>query len=146
MQLPKGGDADHVTLVHIRCISAISPPLPMKLVIKAVFWFALAIAFVLAVVPAKYDPVHLWDKVQHFAAFATLTTLGVLAYGRARLLTGAIGLVLFGGLIEVVQGLPFVHRDADFHDWLADALAISIVAFAIWAVRVALTGRQPARP
>jgi hypothetical protein len=27
-------------------------------------------------------------------------------------------------LIEFVQGLPMVHRDRDFWDWVADTLAI----------------------
>ena len=27
-------------------------------------------------------------------------------------------------LIEIVQGLPMVHRDKDFWDWVADTLAI----------------------
>jgi len=30
----------------------------------------------------------------------------------------------FGALIEIVQGLPIVHRDEDIWDWVADTLAI----------------------
>jgi hypothetical protein len=30
----------------------------------------------------------------------------------------------FGALIEYVQGLPSVHRDRDFWDWVADTIAI----------------------
>jgi hypothetical protein len=31
----------------------------------------------------------------------------------------------FGALIEYVQGLPLVHRDRDFWDWVADTIAIA---------------------
>jgi hypothetical protein len=36
----------------------------------------------------------------------------------------AVLLSAFGALIEIVQGLPVVHRDRDFWDWVADTLAI----------------------
>jgi hypothetical protein len=38
-----------------------------------------------------------------------------------------IGLVIlaFGGAIEILQGLPIIHRDASWLDLLADACGIS---------------------
>ena len=37
-----------------------------------------------------------------------------------------IGLSIFGGGIELVQGLPFVGRDCDLYDWLADMSAVAV--------------------
>jgi hypothetical protein len=37
----------------------------------------------------------------------------------------AASLSAFGALIEFVQGLPMVHRDRDFWDWVADTIAIA---------------------
>jgi len=95
---------------------------------RLIFWAAAAFAFVMAVIP---HPPHLPgepnDKVQHIAAFATLGLLGAWAYARAALLRLAIGLSLFGALIEGVQAIPALHRDSDVLDWLADTVACGIV-------------------
>ncbi len=87
---------------------------------------ALAI-FVLAVMPDRLDPVRIWDKAKHFFAFFVLGGLGVLAFPRQRLVMLGLLLSGFGALIEVVQALPFVHRDGDIHDWIADSLALVVV-------------------
>ncbi|HEX6742048.1 MAG TPA: VanZ family protein [Sphingomicrobium sp.] len=95
---------------------------------RLLFWAAAAFAFVMAVIP---HPPHLpgepSDKVQHIAAFATLGLLGAWAYARARLLSIAIGLSLFGALIELVQAIPALHRDSDVVDWIADTIACAAV-------------------
>jgi VanZ family protein len=67
------------------------------------------------------------DKVQHIAAFATLTLLGSFAYPRAGLFKLLAGLSLFGALIEIVQAIPALHRDSDVLDWLADTVAVAVV-------------------
>jgi hypothetical protein len=65
-----------------------------------------------------------WDKAMHFIAFYGLTGLAVAAFPRiSPYLIGAL-LSGFGALIEIVQGLPIVHRDRDFWDWVADTIAI----------------------
>jgi hypothetical protein len=95
---------------------------------RLIFWAAAAFAFVMAVIP---HPPHLPgepnDKIQHIAAFATLGLLGAWAYARAPLLRIAIGLSLFGALIEIVQAIPALHRDSDVLDWLADTAACAAV-------------------
>lgn len=65
-----------------------------------------------------------WDKAEHFAAFYVLSFLAAGAYPRASLVIVALWLSLFGAGIELVQALPFVHRDCDIWDWVADTLAI----------------------
>jgi hypothetical protein len=91
------------------------------------------IAFFAAVVFTFYSaviPPHLalqlapWDKAEHFIAFYVLTGLAVAAFPKGNLWVIAALLSSFGALIEVVQGLPIVHRDRDFWDWVADTIAI----------------------
>lgn len=96
--------------------------------LRAAFWIAALATFALAVLPLRHGGSFLpWDKAQHFVAFWSLTVLALLAFPRAQLLLVAGSLSGFGALIEVVQGLSFVHRDADVKDWLADTIAIGAV-------------------
>ena len=92
---------------------------------QAVFLAAVIFTFYNAVIPPRHA-VQLvpWDKAEHFIAFYALTGLGAAAFPRRRLWVIAVLLSLFGALIEIVQGLPIVHRDRDFWDWVADTLAI----------------------
>ncbi|MGE5722301.1 MAG: hypothetical protein ACM3YM_07545 [Sphingomonadales bacterium] len=76
------------------------------------------------------------DKAEHGLAFVVLVPLLVLAYPRLGWITVAAILAAFGALIEIVQGIPGIHRDADIHDWIADVIAIVValaaVRFARW--------------
>ena len=76
-----------------------------------------------------------WDKARHFSAFAVLTISGILAFPRTRIIVIAGLLSLAGAAIEVIQGLPMVHRDADVLDWVADSTAIAMVLAVIVAAR-----------
>jgi hypothetical protein len=92
---------------------------------QVTFVSALIFTFVCAVLP----PAHAiqlvpWDKAEHFIAFYTLTGLAAAAFPHRGLLAVAVSLSAFGALIEIVQGMPIVHRDMDFWDWVADTLAI----------------------
>ena len=75
-----------------------------------------------------------WDKAQHFIAFYALTGLAVAAFPRVSLYLIAGLLCAFGALIEVVQGLPFVHRDQDVWDWVADSIAIGCALAPLYLV------------
>ncbi len=92
---------------------------------KIAFFAALLFTFYSAVIPPQHA-VQLvpWDKAEHFIAFYALTGLAAAAFPRRHLLVIATVLSGFGALIEIVQGLPMVHRDKDFWDWVADTLAI----------------------
>ena len=67
------------------------------------------------------------------------------AYPKGRLWIIAGSLSAFGALIEIVQGLPIVHRDRDFWDWVADSVAI-IAALSpmllVWWRGVARSGQK----
>ena len=93
-----------------------------------IFWIAVCFAFVMAVLPHPPQlPGEPNDKVQHIIAFATLAALGSFAYFSAPIVRLLIGLSLFGALIEVVQGIPALHRDSDVMDWIADTAAVVVV-------------------
>jgi VanZ family protein len=99
---------------------------------RAIFWAAALFAFVMAVLPHPPEvPGHPSDKVQHVLAFATLGLLGSFAYPAAPLLGLLFRLSLFGAAIEVVQAIPFLHRDSDVFDWLADTIAAAVVLIAV---------------
>jgi len=92
---------------------------------KALFWIALIICFVSAVMPVRHAvPALPWDKANHFLAFYILMLLATVAFPTRSLIWMAIGLSMFGAAIEFVQGLHFVGRDRDFWDWVADSVAI----------------------
>ena len=65
-----------------------------------------------------------WDKAQHVFAFFCLSSLGILAYQKA-VVKVAIGLLLYGALIELLQWLTG-WRLGEFADWVADGIGILI--------------------
>jgi hypothetical protein len=94
-------------------------------VAKLAFFCALIFTFYSAVIPPR-QAIQLvpWDKAEHFIAFYGLTGLAAAAFPKRQLFVIAVLLSGFGALIEFVQGLPMVHRDRDFWDWVADTIAI----------------------
>jgi hypothetical protein len=95
-------------------------------VARFVFFAALIFTFYSAVVPPSHAlQLTPWDKATHFIAFYVLTGLAVAAFPKQNLFAVAALLSAFGAVIELVQGLPMVHRDRDFWDWVADTVAIS---------------------
>lgn len=77
------------------------------------------------------------DKVLHLLTFAILTGLARLAFPGASAFWIFFGLVLFGGGIEVVQGLPRVSRDSELLDLVADCVGIVSMATIMQIVQVA---------
>ena len=104
-----------------------------RLLARLAFWLACAVAFVFAVMPVPPD-LGESDKLQHIFAFLVLAGLGRLAYPDVRKRWLLVGLMGFGALIEIVQALPFVGRDSDPLDWVADtAAALTVfVVVALW--------------
>ncbi|MFT8735844.1 MAG: teicoplanin resistance protein VanZ [Zymomonas mobilis] len=102
--------------------------LPLQFFIKVIFWLTLLAAYGLAIMPAA-DTIHLApsDKIDHIIAFVTLTILACLGWQKTRSFKIAVGLGLFGALIELTQAIPFIHRDAELADWLADISAVLFV-------------------
>ena len=102
---------------------------------KISFWAALIVTLYFALSPAP--PVLVAnDKSQHILAFATLTALFCWAYPKTRWFWVLGTLALIGGAIEIVQGIPGLHRSSDFADWYADvataALTIVMIRVIMW--------------
>ena len=95
-----------------------------RLLALSAFGAATLGAFLFAIVPA--DHIAVADKSKHAFAFYVLTVLGLLALQRVARWKLALGLAGYGLLIEVVQGLPIVGRQADVRDLMVDCAAIAI--------------------
>lgn len=113
----------------------------VRLVLRIAFWLAALFAFVMAIVPQPVElPVS--DKWQHMAAFFVIATLGRAAYPRLRRRTLLAAMIAFGGLIELVQMIPALHRDSEWGDWLADIVAVAAALACFQLVRF-FTAREP---
>ncbi len=89
---------------------------------RAGFVVATLVAFTVAVWPKPLTvEVNNIDKAFHFGTFYVLEVLALAAYRELRV-TPAIGLVLLGGAIELIQGA--VGRDCSVWDWVADTLGV----------------------
>ena len=92
-----------------------------------VFWTVVAIVYVFAILPQQRAPtLGMSDKTDHITAFLVLTLLARSAYRQSPGWLLAIGLSLFGALIEFSQAIPFLGRDASVWDWVADTAAILV--------------------
>jgi hypothetical protein len=111
----------------------------------AVFWLCFAAVAVLALLPREQAVAlaSVGDKFQHIMAFATLALLGRLAFPRLGGLRLLLGLSLFGALIEVLQAIPWLHRDSDPIDWIADTLAAGTVLALMPALSRLLSRGKP---
>jgi VanZ family protein len=110
-------------------------PEPLRLLLSAdpsaaPFWRA-ALAMLLAVIswlaltPAPPPEAGLlWDKLNHFGAFACLAVAGFMGF-RRRWLAVALGLLAYGGLIEVLQSF-IPPRQGEWVDLLADGIGIAL--------------------
>ena len=76
-----------------------------------------------------------WDKAEHFTAFYGLAFLAVFAFPRTSVWWLAAILSASGAAIELIQALPFVHRDSDVWDWVADSLGIAAAIAPLEAAR-----------
>lgn len=63
------------------------------------------------------------DKLHHFLAFAALVMPSALLHRRALFWTVPLAVVI-GGAIEIIQ--PYVGRDRDIHDFMADCIGVAL--------------------
>ena len=99
---------------------------------RLLFWLALTFALLMALLPhpPSLQIDSFGDKFEHMLAFSVLAILGAAGYPSFGLPRLGERLSFLGGLIEVCQSIPSLHRDCDIRDWLADTLAV-IVALLI---------------
>lgn len=102
---------------------------------RVLFWLALILVPVAANFPQPLSlPVPLDDNALRILVFAVLSVLAVWAYPFTRLVPILLGLVLFAGLLEVMNTIPEPARDTDaFFNWsLAVAtIVISMIVIAM---------------
>lgn len=104
--------------------------------VMLVFWAVLAVALAKSV--SEFMPTMLdlmWDKAQHFTAFATLTLLALLAWPNVSSLRLLERMALLGAMIEVLQATPALQRGCDIYDWAADMTATLAVLGGRWLAR-----------
>ena len=89
------------------------------------FWGCVMVVLLLSLMPPSPQmPTTGWDKSNHFLAFAVLTMLGCRA-NPLHIAAVLVGLLLYGGLIEVLQSFT-PYRFAEWGDLLADCLGIIV--------------------
>jgi len=121
--------------------SAMAPFLPLR-AWRLAFVLSLASVLLLSLAPAT--PASLttgWDKTNHLLGFAVLGLLGLWSYP-GRTVTVLLGLLAYGGLIEVLQSLT-PYRLAEWADLLADALGLLLGAV---LARLFMRKPPPGRP
>jgi VanZ family protein len=93
---------------------------------RPIFWLLTLFTLTMAFLPKPpATPIDQFgDKFEHMLAFAVLTSVALIAWPQARRWRIMLLLSALGAMIEVVQAIPVLHRDSDWHDWVADTLAI----------------------
>ncbi len=101
--------------------------------LRILFWALLATAlfFALNPLPPRVPLDRLGDKWEHMIAFAALTGVALLAWPRVPAWRIAAALAAVGGLIEVVQAVPVLHRDSDWRDLSSDCAAIAMTVVVV---------------
>ena len=101
---------------------------------RVLFFAALAFTLFMMFNPSPPHLVfdRLGDKAEHAIAFAGMALLARLGFRRTPDWLILERLSFLGAMIEVIQAIPALHRDCDWHDWVADTLG---VLFSLWVVR-----------
>ena len=119
---------------------------PLRRLFVIAFWLAALFAYVEAIMPAR-DQIELsmWDKINHMAAFFTITFLARAAYPRIPVFRLFVMMAAFGAFIELSQAMPFIHRDAEWDDWFADLVATVVALIVAWPFAILADRRRSRR-
>jgi VanZ family protein len=99
--------------------------------LRYLFGIELITITILSLIPATSVPsgIQFWDKGQHGLMFFVLAVTGCVAFQRSWGLI-CFGLILYGGILELLQDTLTATRCGDVSDWLADGVGILIGAAA----------------
>ena len=89
------------------------------------FWLLIFLTTILMLIELEPQPAgNIYaDKIQHAFIFILLTISGFLAYNhKKRHVLG--GVIMFGVVIELSQGVYTLTRQASFADWMADVVGV----------------------
>lgn len=104
---------------------------PARALLIGCFWAACMGIGVLALLPTTLPlPSTGWDKANHGLTFMALGLLGARCWP-ARRNQVLIGLLAYGGGIELAQSGLTMARMGEWTDWLADAIGLGVAA-AVW--------------
>ena len=115
-----------------------------KLALRAmptIFWamlIATTILMLIELAPKQTGWMH-WDKIQHVLVFMMLSLLGAHAYLHRYYL--AIALILYGAMIEVLQNMCTITRQASIYDWVTDIVGV-YVGLVFFALLQKITNKQ----
>jgi VanZ family protein len=71
--------------------------------------------------PPNLGGVFVWDKLEHFTAYFGLASMATMMLGlRPKLAWAILGIILFGGALEILQG--YTGRDPDIMDFTANSI------------------------
>jgi VanZ family protein len=98
-----------------------------KQIMPFVFFAGLALTTVLLLIPSYKIPkaFDFYDKTQHVLVFVTLTVAGLLAFPKHRKII-VLGLLFYGGLMEVMQSTLTTTRHGEWLDWVTDGVGIAL--------------------
>ena len=115
--------------------------------IRPLFWLLTVFTLTMAFLPKPpATPIDQFgDKFEHMVAFAVLTGVALIGWPQSRRWRIVLLLSALGAMIEVVQSIPMLHRDCDWHDWAADTIAVVVAAVVVSPiVRILRLGRSSA--
>lgn len=81
------------------------------------------------------------DKLTHFCAFLFLGVLATWAFPNLGWVQRGLALSALGGLIELLQAMPAISRDADVWDWFADNVGVFCALVVSWTSQSIATKR-----
>lgn len=98
-----------------------------KQIMPFVFFAGLVLTTVLLLIPSYKIPkaFDFYDKVQHILVFVTLTMSGLLAFPKHGKVV-FLGLIFYGGLMEVLQSALTMTRHGEWLDWVTDGVGIAL--------------------
>lgn len=112
--------------------------------LPALTWGLIILVLSLAPAPPTFDlMVFSWDKFQHASAYALLTLLAGFASQPhfRRLVAWLLAFttaVIYGGLMEIVQGTLSTVRTPEWGDLAADAVGAAVALFLVWVTTLVI--------